>query len=280
MEESGLEFDNISNYRADAFTGDESPSLIGYGVVPAERRQIPFSAPYELQLYEAPQENIPSTTKIILVLSSTELTEVESTAIPANFQYKIQYDEILSGTARFNQNQAGEFVDISYYGLGNTYTKNVIEKITFGGTKTFENVNITGALNVTGNVDANGTIRGAEGEIIEFRDSLGVEGNITIKKKIIEIGSWDMDFSPTKSVAHGMGSSFIKIRSVDILIQQDGSVGLFLLWRADGSPAGGYLNNITSTHINLQRIAGGSWDNTNFSDTSITRGWIIIHYEA
>ena len=108
----------------------------------------------------------------------------------------------------------------------------------------------------------------------------------TIKKKIIEIGDWDMDATTSITVAHGLGSNFTKIRSVSVMIIRDDSS---VISKLDGDVSAGdggttemqgAIRTINSTVINLLRLTGGVYDNVNYNSTPFNRGHITIEFEA
>jgi len=126
MSDTILTFDNVADSRWDPWTSTYNPRQIGYGAEPAEVKTIPSTAPYEVTLFEGPQENTPSTTQINLVSGGALLQEVSKTTTPANLQYRVNYDERGLGRIEFNAGQAGEQVTIKYYGLGTLLRKDTI----------------------------------------------------------------------------------------------------------------------------------------------------------
>ena len=115
---------------------------------------------------------------------------------------------------------------------------------------------------------------------------LAVTGDITYdsiaqpKVKILDIGDWDMDTSPTKNVAHGL--TLADIRSIVVVIRSDAAWGgeLYELTNGTGTDntSQGYWT-VEATNVELVRLGGGDWDGTSaFDDTSYNRGWITITY--
>ena len=86
---------------------------------------------------------------------------------------------------------------------------------------------------------------------------------------IVDIGSWDMDASLTKSVTHGL--TFSKIKSWQVTIINDDGNGL------SDFISGGAIS-VTTTQFTLVRTIGGAYDNTNFDDSVMNRGYITIWY--
>jgi hypothetical protein len=156
MSDSVLNYDDIEDYRFDPFTGVISPKLIGYGANAPETRTVPGASPYQIKLFESPQENAPSTTRITKVVGGAELTEVSKTTVPANNQYRVNYDEEGNGIIEFNSAQAGVQLNIQYYGLGSLFQKITLDtrvpdtgNTEIGGIKTFTSIPILPATNPT-----------------------------------------------------------------------------------------------------------------------------------
>lgn len=151
-----LEYADIENLRYDPFasggTGLYSPKIIGYGINPVETRQIPNSSPYIVRLFEAPQENLPSTTRITRVVGSVVMTEVAKSVPPSSNQYRVTYfDELGMGMVEFNSAQAGEEIEIEYYGLGHLLQKD--EGILNTFVPKVGNTTITGDITIDGDFD-------------------------------------------------------------------------------------------------------------------------------
>lgn len=101
-----------------------------------------------------------------------------------------------------------------------------------------------------------------------------------ILRKVINIGSWDMNASISVNIAHGV-SDFNKIRGVQALIYPDTLASLNPIDQVNpgtGIP-NGWVSTIGSTNITLQRYTGGQWDSAGYDDTTINRGFILIDYE-
>ncbi len=110
--------------------------------------------------------------------------------------------------------------------------------------------------------------------------------NVILKTNVIEIGDWNMDTTAagsfTATVAHGLGSDFAKIRSLEVIIRNDANTQL---WKFNSfSLASGDLNDqftyADSTNINLRQAVTTGYQNVNFDSTSYNRGWITIKYEV
>ena len=127
--------------------------------------------------------------------------------------------------------------------------------------------NFTGDL--TGNADT-ATLAAGASSIKET--GTGAE---TVRKKIIEIGDWNMDTTSGKIINHGLSIS--KIRSVKVVIRNDAGSGLFPIEvSSDGTISGTW--NLDATQIAPVRFSGKFFDSADFDATSYNRGWITIEY--
>lgn len=105
---------------------------------------------------------------------------------------------------------------------------------------------------------------------------------VRLATKIVEIGDWNMDSTNSVQVVHGL-SDITKIRSIEVIIKNDSSLNVFKLETADrltGLSTGGYIDQVTSTEIYMNRVNGGLFDSTDFNSTSYNRGWITILYQT
>jgi len=95
------------------------------------------------------------------------------------------------------------------------------------------------------------------------------------KTKIIQIGDWDMDTNATKVVAHGLTVS--KIRSVNVNVIEDSGVFRSNLdFNVGGACQGAF--SWDATNVNMNRLAAGVFDTTDYNATGFNRGFITIHY--
>lgn len=128
----------------------------------------------------------------------------------------------------------------------------------------------------TGSIKANGFVE-------TLRNSSGTETNVTLKRKVVEIGVWNMDATSRVEIEIGL-SDVAVIRGVDVIITDDFtgssrsmnklcSSGSFL----DGTPQGS-VRQVRDSKVTLDRVTGGSFDSANYDRTDINRGWIIIDY--
>lgn len=121
----------------------------------------------------------------------------------------------------------------------------------------------------------------AEGETLQVVDGEWACVTEFLKKKIIEIGDWNMDASSDKNLPHEFGSNLSRIKSVDVLIQADEDVG-GELYQIDARSGGGSVSGsvvIDRFDVTLIRATGGLFDYPWFDSTSYNRGWIVIWYE-
>lgn len=93
--------------------------------------------------------------------------------------------------------------------------------------------------------------------------------------KVIDIGDWDMDATASVAVAHGL--TLANIRSVSAIIRKDDDSDRFIAQGWNASATDFYIGAVNS-NVNLARLAGGSFDNTNYDSTGFNRGWIVIWY--
>jgi hypothetical protein len=100
-------------------------------------------------------------------------------------------------------------------------------------------------------------------------------------KKYISIGEWNMDLTAWVQISlqnvHGP-----KIKNIGGQIVRDDGVWYNIHNNNVGSAGMCFINH-TDTIAQVERVAGGYCDDTNFDGTSSTvstRGYIIIEYEA
>jgi len=131
--------------------------------------------------------------------------------------------------------------------------------------------------NVTGDVtgDVTGHVEGDASSFVGAIKETGT-GAGTVRKKILDIGDWNMDSTPAADVAHGLTAS--KIRSVSILIRPDVGDTLLPIEYTGGADTPSGFYQIQGINIFMARVTGGSFDSTNYDSTSFNRGWITIEY--
>lgn len=111
-------------------------------------------------------------------------------------------------------------------------------------------------------------------------DTVAVD-NTVLKTKIIEIGDWDMDGAASGNAVHGLADE-TTIRSISVMIRKDDGDLFSGTETASGSGVKQLWidNPISPTQINISRLGGGVFDNTDFNATSYNRGWVTITYVA
>ncbi len=108
------------------------------------------------------------------------------------------------------------------------------------------------------------------------------EEGYRIKKKVLNIGVWNMDVAGGIAVAHGLGARYTHIVNVITFVRDDaGSIWCDLSgFENIGDPflrSGGTVL-INGTNIELARRDGGRFDNVGYNDVGINRGICIIEY--
>ena len=158
---------DIANYRGDPFD-DNSINAVSK----TEKVKIPSSSPYIVQLEEQPRQDDPSSfsgvDKGTDGTGGTVLTEVATD--PQTNQFQVDYD-YNTGLVKFNENQAGHIIEISYHGIGSpTFVKavtaiseygpadfgdgsdgslDVLSNINLGGIKRYTSVNLPAGYTIT-----------------------------------------------------------------------------------------------------------------------------------
>lgn len=132
-----------------------------------------------------------------------------------------------------------------------------------------------------GSLVDDGTDVATNGAIRIFGGISTLVGGVLWKKKIIEIGDWDMDANQQKAVAHGLTLS--KIRTVSTMIRDDAGTNQLPLNGGAGvgnENNAGNVDSIDATNVNLYRVVGSLFDSTNYNATGYNRGWVTIEYEV
>jgi len=101
-----------------------------------------------------------------------------------------------------------------------------------------------------------------------------------LRPKVIEIGDWDMDFTKTVQVAHGL--TIAKIRSLDVMIRNDPDTSHFPLNYPEQINYTDTQGSFRADAVNIvmSRTANGIFDDVVFDSTDYNRGWITIWYEV
>jgi energy-coupling factor transporter ATP-binding protein EcfA2 len=100
-----------------------------------------------------------------------------------------------------------------------------------------------------------------------------------LKIKVIQIGAWNMDSVSTKSVTHGL-ADVLKIRDISAMILDDAGTSIRKLdGNFDGVNFNGGIDDISALSIVLQRFTTGIFDDPEYDDAVINRGYLTITYE-
>lgn len=105
-----------------------------------------------------------------------------------------------------------------------------------------------------------------------------------LRKKIIEIGDWNMDTTASVDIDHGLPDNR-KIRSVKVIIRNDATPGnIHPLEEIDTASeiVSGGVALVSTVFVRLMRVSTGFFklNPTLFDATSYNRGWITIEYEV
>jgi len=92
-------------------------------------------------------------------------------------------------------------------------------------------------------------------------------------QKVINIGVWNMDTTPLRTISHGL--TFADIRAVKVAIQNDtgNAVNDFLM----PGYAGTTHIEWDSSFIYMERGTGGYYDSASYNGAS-NRGWVTLFY--
>jgi hypothetical protein len=106
--------------------------------------------------------------------------------------------------------------------------------------------------------------------------------NLTVRRKVVEIGAWDMDATASVFIAHGLdlggaGTTVANIRGVRCVIINDAETASYEFDIWNGTVPGGTIA-VTPSVVQLSRTALGFFDSTTFNDAAINRGYVIIEY--
>lgn len=100
--------------------------------------------------------------------------------------------------------------------------------------------------------------------------------------KKISIGIWNMDADESVLIPHGLGANYLNIINCFVAILNDVSSVIYPLYYfqdvADPSLLNGGIQSIGAGGITLMRRVGGSFDNANFDDGAMNRGYIHVMY--
>lgn len=110
--------------------------------------------------------------------------------------------------------------------------------------------------------------------------SPATEGTTKFRKRVINIGVWNMDATTEVQIPHGLTAS--KIRRVTAQIVADSLSTWYQFSGFQSTSSAGWgarVNAWNATHVILDREVSGPFDATGFDDTGINRGFIVIEYD-
>jgi hypothetical protein len=108
-------------------------------------------------------------------------------------------------------------------------------------------------------------------------DSHDHSGSVGYKRKIVNIGDWDMVATLAVNVAHGVTAS--KIRNVSGIVIDDAATYYYPIASTGGATVLDlFVSYWDATNVGLVRKAGGVFDHTDFDSTSYNRGWVVVEY--
>jgi hypothetical protein len=100
----------------------------------------------------------------------------------------------------------------------------------------------------------------------------------TVKIKIVDIGTWNMQGSATKLVAHGLGAIWDHILDCVIVVRNDTNTERLCSTFVDTAGGNALWNDkVDATNVNI-RNAQGFFNSPNFSSVAFTRGYIVLTY--
>ena len=238
-----LSYNDLSDIRYNAFTGEYTPYRITN-----EEHTIPSTPPYIIILNESPQRTVPSTVEASIKSPALELVEKSKSTVPSESQFNVNYDELGNGQVRVNSAHAGKTLQISYNGLGSLIKKEILSQ---------------------------GSRRIIDGDVY---------GPVSYQEHIRSF-TWDMVSDPFKQV------TFLDVEAhnvifVKVWIRKDTTTSILYDLETGASQNDtsrqGYINYATDvasgTQITMTRKQGGDFDDADFNDAGINRGFIYMLY--
>lgn len=105
-----------------------------------------------------------------------------------------------------------------------------------------------------------------------------------LRRKVYEIGAWNMDSSASVTVS--TDAVFSKVRGISFVILKDDNSNSY----PNGQTLTGLTPAIECTAVGINisdelsvlmaRTSGGTFDSTEFNDTGVNRGYIIVEFEV
>lgn len=108
-------------------------------------------------------------------------------------------------------------------------------------------------------------------------------GDYVIRTKVLPIGSWNMDSTDSVYISHGLGTDISKVISCTAAIRRDDGARTYMFNQYGGSGGGSGITYVGTVGVLLYRAVFGStpleiFDSTDFNDSVMNRGWIVIKY--
>lgn len=120
-------------------------------------------------------------------------------------------------------------------------------------------------------------------KIINGQNLIGVDetsGISDYRIMRIPIGTWNMNVSASGQdvifVGHSLGAKFIDVVSLDVVVFND---DLNTTYQFISQLPTVNITRIESSRITLAIRAGGIYDNSNFDDATINRGYVTLIYK-
>jgi hypothetical protein len=114
---------------------------------------------------------------------------------------------------------------------------------------------------------------------ISLGSSAGIlENSVAIKRKVIDIGDWNMTVASNVNVNHGLTLS--TIRSITVIIRNDANTQYYGTYGDGGGGLGDLSLSIRALSTQVELNRGTFFDSTNFDSTSYNRGWITVEYSV
>lgn len=153
-------------------------------------------------------------------------------------------------------------------------------------TKDMINADVAGA-GLTQAGDGTLEINPGMGLDFDVSDALEVDGikdiasGSELKCRSFEIGSWDMDATASKVITTGLNFATIDRVSVQVMIYADTGIEYPLEYRdpTEGTVSGHYFVGYIGD-VNIYRLLGGKFDDVDFDNTAVNRGFVTIWYKS
>ena len=98
-----------------------------------------------------------------------------------------------------------------------------------------------------------------------------------LQTKVIPIGNWDMDATPSVSIAHGL--TLANIRKVFVGIINDAGTAVYPICYAATLPNAEGCVYVDGTNVVMTRRGAGFFDHVDFDTAVYNRGFITVEYK-